>query len=243
LIIIPSIDILNSECVRLYKGRYADVTVYSQDPVEIAQSYEKAGAKRIHVVDLDGARGKGKHNRDIIAKIRKTVSCTIEVGGGIRTEQDIEELMEIGVDNLILGTVFARDPEKVAEWIQKYDSYFIAGIDALNGEVKITGWEDDSGIKDTDLAKKAKDIGCKEIIYTNISNDGTLTGPDIDRTQLIAEESGMPVVLSGGISKREDVAEVVRRNCSLITGIIIGKAIYEEKVSVKDLIDSFQESQ
>jgi phosphoribosylformimino-5-aminoimidazole carboxamide ribotide isomerase len=241
IIIIPSIDILNHECVRLFQGRYSDVTLYSKDPVKIAQSYEKAGAKRIHIVDLDGARGKGKTNRGIIDRIRQAVSCTLDTGGGIRSEKDIKELIKIGIDKLVVGTVFARDPGKVKNWVDKYGGCFIAGIDAFNGEVKISGWEAGSGMSDRLLAKKAKEIGLKEIIYTNISGDGTLSGPDILRTRMIAEESGIPVILSGGISSREDVENIVKENCPLIKGIIIGKAIYEQKVSVRDLIESFQD--
>jgi phosphoribosylformimino-5-aminoimidazole carboxamide ribotide isomerase len=239
--IIPSIDILNNECVRLLQGRYSDVTVYSKDPVAIAESYEKAGAERIHIVDLDGARGKGKNNRSIISRIRQAVSCTLETGGGVRTEEDIKELISIGIDKLIAGTVFAQDPVKVKKWVDKFGDIFIAGIDAFDGKVKIAGWEADSGIADTVLAKKAGEIGLKEIIYTNISGDGTLKGPDIARTRLIAEESGLPVILSGGISSRKDIENIVRENCPLITGVIIGKAIYEQKVFVPDLIHSFQQ--
>ncbi|MBN2440076.1 MAG: 1-(5-phosphoribosyl)-5-[(5-phosphoribosylamino)methylideneamino]imidazole-4-carboxamide isomerase [Spirochaetales bacterium] len=240
MIIIPAIDILDSKCVRLYQGKYSDVTVYSQDPVEIIKSYEQAGATRIHIVDLDGAKGQGKNNRNIIKKMREAVSCTLEIGGGIRSKEDIKELTTLGINHLILGTVFAKHPEKVKEWIDIFDAHFIAGIDALNGKVKITGWETDSGVDDIVLAKKAKEIGLKEIIYTNISNDGALTGPDIERTIMIAEQSDMPVILSGGISNKEDIAKVVKTECPLITGIIIGKAIYEQKVSVPDLISSFQ---
>lgn len=240
VMIIPSIDILNNECVRLVQGRYSDVTVYSKDPVKIAQSYEKAGAKRIHIVDLDGARGQGKTNRGIIDSIRQAVSCTLDTGGGIRSEKDIEELIKIGIDKLIVGTVLAKDPEKVKNWVDKFGDFFTAGIDAFDGEVKIAGWEAGSGIRDTVLAKKAKEIGLTEIIYTSISGDGMLIGPDIIRTRMIAEESGIPVILSGGISSREDVENVIKENCPLIKGIIIGKAIYEKKVSVPDLIESFQ---
>ena len=166
----------------------------------------------------------------------------MDLGGGIRSGDDIKELIEIGIDKLIVGTVFAKDPEKVRKWIEQYDARFVAGIDALDGIVKITGWEADSGIRDSALAEKAKEIGVDEIIYTNISRDGTLVGPDISRTRMIAEGAGMPVILSGGISSRDDVADVVKADCPFIKGIIIGKAIYEQKVSVRDLIESFQNS-
>jgi phosphoribosylformimino-5-aminoimidazole carboxamide ribotide isomerase len=240
MIIIPAIDILNGECVRLYQGNYNNVTVYSKDPVDIARSFEEAGARRIHIIDLEAARGGGKNNRGKIGQIRETVNCTLEVGGGIRSQKDIEELLSIGINKLILGTVLVQQPDKVAEWTKTYNNIFIAGIDALDGRVKISGWEDDSGIDDIILAQHAKELGLTEIIYTNISHDGALTGPDIKRTALIAEESSLPVILSGGISSRTDVEEVIKKDHPGITGIIIGKAIYEQKVSVPDLIQSFQ---
>jgi phosphoribosylformimino-5-aminoimidazole carboxamide ribotide isomerase len=241
LIIIPAIDLLDNECVRLYKGNYAEKIVYSKKPFEIARSYEDAGAKRLHIVDLDAAKGEGKNNRKVISQIRKKVSCTIEVGGGIRTEDDVRELKEIGADKLILGTVFARNPEIATAWGKKYGYCFIAGIDALDGKVKIKGWESDSGVSDIALAKKAGELMISEIIYTNISRDGALTGPDIERTRMIAEYADIPVILSGGISCKEDIRNVVDAGCPLIIGIIIGKAIYEQKVSVRDLIVSFQD--
>jgi phosphoribosylformimino-5-aminoimidazole carboxamide ribotide isomerase len=240
MLIIPAIDILDGECVRLYQGNYHNVTVYSKNPVDIARNFEEAGAVRIHIVDLGAARGDGSNNREKIAQIRETVSCTLEVGGGIRSREDIEELLSIGIDKLILGTVIVQHPDKVAEWTKMYHDTCIAGIDALDGRVKISGWKDDPGIEDTILAQHAKELGFTEIIYTNISHDGALTGPDIERTGLIAEASYLPVILSGGISCRADVVEVIKKAHPCITGIIVGKAIYEQKVSVSDLIRSFQ---
>lgn len=242
--IIPAIDLLGGRCVRLFKGRYDESVTYSNDPVETAAAFCEAGARRIHVVDLDAARSDGT-NREVIREIRRAVPSVIEVGGGIRTERDVEELLEAGADRLILGTVLARDPECVEGWIKKYGPLFIAGIDALNGTVKVAGWEKSGGISDLDLASRARESGFISIIYTNIDRDGTLEGPDLERTILVAEVSGLPVIVSGGVSGIEDcrrAAEVAppQGGGPGITGIITGKAVYEGRIDLVKAIESVQ---
>ncbi|MBN2509742.1 MAG: 1-(5-phosphoribosyl)-5-[(5-phosphoribosylamino)methylideneamino]imidazole-4-carboxamide isomerase [Spirochaetales bacterium] len=239
MLIIPAIDILNGECVRLFKGDYGRAVSYQRDPAVVALKFAASGVKRIHIVDLDAARGQGS-NRDAIRRVRKAVSCTIEAGGGIRTEDDILELLDIGVDRLILGTVLVRDPDVVAGWVSKYGRHFIGGIDALDGEVKVAGWEEGSGMKDSDLAKRARDIGVSSIIYTSISRDGTLEGPDIANTVRIADEGGLPVILSGGISCNEDFKAVKNTVHPGIVGIITGKAYYEGKVDLEKAVAEYQ---
>ncbi|MCL2295373.1 MAG: 1-(5-phosphoribosyl)-5-[(5-phosphoribosylamino)methylideneamino]imidazole-4-carboxamide isomerase [Spirochaetes bacterium] len=246
MLIIPAIDILGGKCVRLYKGDYSKVTVYNDDAVAVAAALEAADAKRIHIVDLDAARGKGINNRKIISNIRKKVKAVLELGGGIRSEEDISELLSIGIDRLILGTVFAREPEKCLSWIKKYGgSKFIAGIDALNGEVRISGWEEGSGLKDSDLAKKAAEAGFCSIIYTNISRDGTLSGPDTENTKRIAEESGLPVIVSGGISCEDDFQKITQDAAAKgkIAGIITGKAFYDGKFDLASVIKKYQKNE
>ena len=240
MLIIPAIDLLNNQCVRLLKGDYSTSKVYSDTPEETARSFIKSGAKRIHIVDLDAARGEAKNNREVISVIRKAVDCVIEVGGGIRSEADIEELLEIGVNKLILGTILIKNPKKVIEWVKSYGDIFIGGIDVLDGYVKISGWEQASGVIDTDLANKLKGWGINEIIYTNISKDGTLGGADIESTNRIAKESGLSVVLSGGISSDEDIENVSNNKHSGVTGIITGKAIYENKINLEKVIKLYQ---
>ena len=254
MLVIPAIDILDGKCVRLYKGDYSKVTVYNDDAAEVAIGLEKAGAKRIHIVDLDAARGKGKNNRKIISNIRNKVKAVLELGGGIRSEEDINEILAAGIDRLILGTIFAKEPEKCITWIKKYGRKFIAGIDALDGEVRISGWEKGSGIKDIDLAKKAAEAGFCSIIYTNISKDGTLSGPDIENSKLIAFESGLPVIISGGISGEDDFKKITEDASAKasakastkgsakgkIAGIITGKAFYEGKFDLAAVIEKYQ---
>ncbi len=242
MLIIPAIDIIDGKCVRLYKGDYSRVTNYSNDPVKTALELEKAGAKRIHLVDLDAARGGGKNNRKVISEIRKKTKAVLELGGGIRGADDIEEILDIGIDRLILGTVFAGNPEKGGEWIEKYGKRFIAGIDALNGEVKVSGWESGSGISDLSLAEKAGKYGFCSIIYTNISRDGTLSGPDTERTALIADASSLPVIVSGGISCENDFRNITETEefSGKIAGIITGKAFYEKRFDLAQIISKYQ---
>ncbi len=240
MLVIPAIDLIGGSCVRLYKGDYSKSTVYNNDPVETARMFEAAGAERIHIVDLDAARGDG-NNRPVIKKIRESVSCVVETGGGIRTTDDVKELVDCGINRMIAGTVLAKEPDLVAGWIAAFGRYFIAGIDALDGEVKVSGWEKGSGLSDTELAKTCAEIGIISIVYTNIAKDGTLSGPDLKNTVRIAQESGLPVILSGGISCDEDFRSVTLDAAdSGIAGIITGKAIYEGRINLEKVISLYQ---
>lgn len=240
--IIPSIDLIEGKCVRLLKGSYSDKTVYSAKPGNTAMDFEAAGAKWIHVVDLDAAKGQGRNNRDVIRKIRRSVSCRIEVGGGIRSEEDVEELLDGGVDRLSLGTILVQEPDTVAGWVKRYGKLFAGDIAALDGVVRIKGWESDGGMTDESLAERIKAIGIETVIYTNISQDGTLTGPDIEGTNRIAERSGLSVILSGGISSNQDIETVCRLRHPGVEGIITGKAVFEGRVDLREMIKEFQQT-
>lgn len=235
MLILPAIDLLDGKAVRLYQGSYDKVSTYDTDPVATAQRMVDAGATRVHVVDLDAARGKGAHNRATIAAIRKSVSCKVEVGGGIRAMTDVRELVDAGVDWLIVGTALVKEPDAVRGWIEAYPGRFIAGIDARDGSVKIAGWEDDAVLEDLSVARNAADMGFSAIVYTNISQDGTLAGPDIARTNAIAQVSGLPVILSGGIGAMDHVRLAVKDSLPLVRGIITGKALYEHKIDLAAL--------
>lgn len=241
MFIIPAIDILGGACVRLHQGDYSEVSEYDADPVAVARKFEQSGAKRIHIVDLDGARGDRTANRKKIRKIRRAVSATLELGGGIRTEDDIEELLDIGIDRLVLGTLFAKRPDTVEGWTAHYGNVFIAGIDARDGLVYVSGWEQETALSDGELAERARTLKASGIIYTNISKDGTLDGPDIAGTNRIAEIARLPVTLSGGIGSEDDVAAVVRERSENVVGVIVGKAIYEGAVDLGELISRHQD--
>jgi phosphoribosylformimino-5-aminoimidazole carboxamide ribotide isomerase len=240
MIIIPAIDLLRGQCVRLNQGDYGEATFYDRDPVAVAREFEQAGARRIHIVDLDAAHGDKTTNRKKIRKIRKAVRCVIELGGGIRTDDDIEELLDLGIDRLVLGTTFAKKPQIVEGWSAHYGNVFVAGIDARDGLVYVSGWEQKTRIEDTELARQAATVGASSIVYTNIERDGTLAGPDVERTSLIAETSGLPVVLSGGIGSETDVKTVAEQAHRGVRGVIVGKAIYEEAVDLAGLIETYQ---
>ena len=238
--IIPAIDLLDGACVRLYQGDYDRSTVYGTDPLEQAMRFKAAGARRIHLVDLDAARGKGKHNREVIRKLTSAVDVRFELGGGIRNKDDVEELVDAGVDRLVLGTAFARDPDIIARFSDAFGKIFIAGIDAEKGKVKVSGWEEDAGMSDLELAKQAAAAGALSIIYTNIERDGTLTGPDLDRSVMIAEVAGIPVIISGGIRGEEDFRQLHQEQPRGIAGVIVGKALYEGRFDLKRVLTLYQ---
>jgi phosphoribosylformimino-5-aminoimidazole carboxamide ribotide isomerase len=251
--IIPAIDLLGGEAVRLYQGSYDDKTSYSANPADLASRFAEEGARKLHLVDLDAARWKGsaqeqrRDNRDRIAEICRRSSLEIEVGGGIRSDEDVKALIDLGVHRLIIGTLLVRDPDLVAGWTAKYDAEFIAGIDARDGEVKVAGWEDGSMVRDEDLAASVAHMGMTAIIYTNISRDGTLSGPDIDGSLRIAEASGLPVIISGGMGSMDHCAAVHRASegyddggRSPIDGVIIGKALYEGSIDLESAIMLYQ---
>ncbi len=240
MLIIPSIDLIDGKCVRLLKGDYGAKTVYSQAPEDTAKSFEDAGARWIHIVDLDAARGQGRNNRAVIRRICRSVSCKVEVGGGIRSEEDVRELLDAGIERLILATILVWEPDTVAGWVRRYGQRFVGDIAALDGIVRIKGWESDTGLTDESLATRIKAIGIETVIYTNISQDGTLSGPDIEGTNRIAERSGLSVILSGGISSNADVETVHQKKHPGVVGIITGKAVFEGRVALGDLISRFQ---
>ncbi len=233
--VIPAIDILGGECVRLVRGDYQEATIYERDPVAMARKFAEAGAKRIHVVDLDAARGDSRTNRKKIRKIRRAVDATIQLGGGIRRDEDIEELLDLGIDRLVIGTAFARRPEAVAGWVAHYGDVFLVGIDALDGVVRISGWEKETQHQDVDLAKRANEARVAGIIYTSIERDGTMDGPDIERTNAMADASGLPVILSGGIGSMDDLEAVRTKSAKNVVGVIVGKAIYEGSVDLEEV--------
>ncbi len=239
LTIIPAIDILDGKCVRLLRGAYDEVTEYSRDPAGMAREFELTGATRIHVVDLDAARGDMMNNRRQLSKLRRAVNATIELGGGVRSEEDIEELLELGIDRFIIGTAFARNPRVVEGWAAHFGPIFLAGIDARAGTARTSGWEEDAGTSAVELARAARDHGACGIVFTSIEQDGTLAGPDIESTNRIAEASGLPVILSGGVGSLSDLEEVERRGHANLKGVIVGKALYEGRVTLPELYERF----
>ncbi|OHD13491.1 MAG: 1-(5-phosphoribosyl)-5-((5-phosphoribosylamino)methylideneamino)imidazole-4-carboxamide isomerase, partial [Spirochaetes bacterium GWB1_48_6] len=225
---------------RLYMGHYDSAEVYEGSPVEIAEKFQEAGAKRLHVVDLDAARSGSSENRRLLRKMRRAFTGIIEVGGGIRTQEDVEHLLETGVDRLVVGTILAKEPETVEAWVKRYGQKFIGGIDSLHGHVKIAGWKKDSKLQDSELARQCKNLGLISIIFTNIAKDGTLEGPDLENTLRIHRDSGLPVILSGGISSPEDLALIAQASPEGLPGVITGKAIYKGRIDIAQCIADYQ---
>lgn len=222
--IIPAIDLKDGKCVRLLQGRKNDLTVYSDDPACTALKWQSCGADYLHVVDLDGAFSGNQQNLSSIQSIRNAVKMTIEVGGGIRDMQRIDLLMKLGIDRVILGTVAVQNSQLVKEACKKYPGKILVGIDAKDGLVAIKGWVEITELKAIDLALRMQDIGVAGIIYTDISKDGMLTGPNLEATAQIVQALQIPVIASGGISSIEDIKNLM--TIQNLWGAITGKAIY-----------------
>ena len=231
--IYPAIDIKDGSCVRLYKGRFDDMTVYGSDPAAMAKKWEKLGGEYIHVVDLDGAlKGHGV-NADVIKKICETVNVPVQTGGGIRTIDDIETKLSCGIARVIIGTKAVSDAEFVKRAVDKYGDRIVIGIDAKNGMVAVEGWEKTSDFKAVEFAKKMAAIGVKTIVYTDIATDGTLAGPNVAAMKEMAESVDINVIASGGVGNIEHIRALLP--CG-VEGVITGKALYTNNIDLADAI-------
>jgi len=233
----PAIDIKNGQCVRLRQGVFEDTTVYANEPYMVAKEFEADGAKFLHIVDLDGALKGAGANVAALKKIVENVSIPVEIGGGIRTMEDIEHRLSLGVTRVILGTVAVENPAFVKEAVEKFGAdKIVVGIDAKDGMVAIKGWETISNVDAVTLALSMKELGVKTIIYTDISKDGMLCGPNFAQTARLVEATGMDIVASGGVSCMDDLLELEKIN---VEGAILGKAIYEKRVNLKEAAARF----
>lgn len=228
--IIPAIDLKEAKAVRLTKGLMDSAKIYSDKPWELARAFEDAGAKWLHIVDLDGAFAGESINLKTIETILSKTNLQVEVGGGIRNEDRIKMYKNLGVSRVILGSVALKNPEFVKEMAKKYR--LVVGIDAMNGFVAVEGWAEVSQIKATDLAKLYADAGVEAIIATDISKDGMLGGVNVEFSSSIAKASKLPTIASGGVSSIEDLMNLQKNGN--IAGVIVGKAYYEGKISLKD---------
>ena len=230
MIIFPAIDLRGGKCVRLIQGDFDKETVYSDDPQATALRWQAAGAKFLHVVDLDGARAGSPQNLD-------AVEIPIEVGGGIRTLDDMQRLLSLGVRRVILGSVAVENPALVAEAVQRFGDKIVVGIDARNGFVATHGWEKSSSVAASDLAKQICAAGVKTIIYTDISKDGMLSGVNAKTFAELAKSSGAQIVASGGVKSIEDIRALKAVESSGVVGVIVGKAIYTGSLDLKSAIE------
>lgn len=234
MLVIPAIDLKDGQCVRLLQGRKDAVTTYSNDPASTARQWESCGAKLLHVVDLDGAFTGSQKNLDAIIKIRKSVSMDIEVGGGIRDLKKINDLINIGVDRIILGTAVIENPSLLKDACDKYPNRILAGIDAKDGKVAVKGWVEVTGVDAKELAREAEGKGAAGIIYTDISRDGMLAGPNVYAMKEMVEAVNIPVIASGGVSSIEDIKAL--KEIKNLWGAITGKAIYSGAIDLREAI-------
>ena len=236
--IYPAVDIKNGKCVRLKQGNFDAVTVYEQNPVIAAKKWIEKGATYLHIVDLDGAKEGISENEQIIAEIAKLSDVPVQTGGGVRSLKDIERKLQKGVSKVILGTVAVRQPELVKQAVEKFGSdKIVVGIDAKEGYVAIAGWEEISSVSALDLCLKMKEYGVKTIIYTDIAKDGMMSGINLEATKELIEKTGMHIIASGGISNMADLENVQKINAH---GVIIGKALYQQTLDLKQVIKKFE---
>ncbi|MCX7923682.1 MAG: 1-(5-phosphoribosyl)-5-[(5-phosphoribosylamino)methylideneamino]imidazole-4-carboxamide isomerase [Clostridia bacterium] len=234
MIIYPAIDIKDGKCVRLSQGRFSDVTVYSDSPVEMALKWEQLGAHYLHAIDLDGARTGEPQNAEAISEVAASLGIPVQVGGGIRTIETIEMLLSKGVQRVILGTSAVKNPDLVKKALKTFENNIVIGIDAKDGMVAIEGWEQTSDFTAVDFAKRMQDLGAKTIIYTDISRDGMLMGPNLKAMEEMVKSVNMEVIASGGVGKLEDIKNLKEIG---MPGVIVGKALYTGDVDLKQALE------
>ncbi|MBM7869121.1 phosphoribosylformimino-5-aminoimidazole carboxamide ribotide isomerase [Clostridium pascui] len=234
MIIFPAMDLRNGNCVRLYQGEFSTSQVVGENPIDIAIGFKNQGAEYIHMVDLDGALKGDIANLDVIKGVIKETGLPIQLGGGIRNINTIEKLIEEGVSRVILGTAALNNPPMVKEAVRNFGEKIAVGIDARDGYVAIEGWIKVSKVQYIDFAKTMEDIGVKTIIFTDISRDGTLTGPNFEATGMLNEQVSCDIIASGGMKSIEDIKKLTGMN---MYGAIIGKALYSKSINLKEAID------
>jgi phosphoribosylformimino-5-aminoimidazole carboxamide ribotide isomerase len=238
MIIYPAIDLKNGECVRLMQGRMRESTVYGRDPAAMARRWAGEGAQWLHVVDLDGAFAGVPRNLEAIRAIIGAVSIPVEVGGGIRTMAAIAELIEeTGAARVVLGTAALRDQALIQRAVKRYTYRIAVGVDARDGRASVAGWVEDTGTNALELALRMRDLGVRTLIYTDIGRDGTLTGPNIEATRRVIEETGVDVILSGGVTSIYNVTQARQIGAA---GCVIGRALYEGAIRLADAIQEAQ---
>lgn len=234
MIIYPAIDIKDGKCVRLRQGSFKEVTVYFENPLDAARKWKDAGAKYLHVVDLDGARSGSPKNLGIVSGIVKQLGLKVQLGGGIRTLQSIETVLGMGVSRVILGTAAVKDPELVEKAVERFGECIAVGIDARNGRVATDGWEDASGYSAIELAGQMERIGVKTVIYTDIEKDGMLEGPNFEAIRSMKEATGLEVIASGGVA---GIHDIVRLKETGADGVIAGKALYTGALDLAEALE------
>ena len=234
----PAIDMKNGQCVRLRQGAFKDITIYSDAPEKVAAHWQEKGASFLHLVDLDGALAGYSVNEEVIRRIADTVSIPIEIGGGIRSKEAGERMLDLGVRRVIIGTKAAEHPEFLRDMVRTFgEEAIVAGVDAKDGMVAVEGWEKVSSLTASDLCLTMKEYGVRHIVYTDISRDGMLSGPNVEATRKLTEETGLDIIASGGVSCMEDLKCLHEAG---IRGAIIGKALYENRIDLAEAVRLYE---
>ena len=234
--IIPAIDLKDGRCVRLRQGVAADATVYSEDPVEMARHWAAQGAQYLHVVDLDGAfQGRPVH-QEVIRRIVESLAIPVEVGGGLRTDDDIRSILDAGAARAIIGTRAFAEPQALKRLAAEFGDKLAVGIDARAGQVQVKGWVETTGMQATDLAAMADHVGVRTLIYTDTSRDGMMTGANVAAVAAICRTIRGNVVASGGVTSAADVQALLNLRQANLIGAIVGKSLYEQRVNLKELM-------
>lgn len=232
--IFPAIDLKNGQCVRLFQGDFSKQTVVNEDPIAQAKAFASNGATYLHIVDLDGALEGRPVNLEIIKKMQTVAKIPVQVGGGIRSMAQVDYYLESGVNRVIIGSAALTNPDFLRAAVQKYGSKIAAGIDAKNGFVATSGWLDVSQVSYLDLAKRMEEMDVETIIYTDISRDGTLTGPNLEQMSALQKHVSINLVASGGVSSRADLEALAKLG---LYGAIAGKALYNGNISMSDVVE------
>ena len=234
----PAIDMKNGQCVRLRQGAFKDITIYSDAPEKVAAHWQERGASFLHLVDLDGALAGYSVNEEVIRRIADTVSIPIEIGGGIRSKEAVERMLDLGVRRVIIGTKAAEHPEFLRDMVRTFgEEAIVAGVDAKDGMVAVEGWEKVSSLTASDLCLTMTEYGVRHIVYTDISRDGMLSGPNVEATRKLTEETGLDIIASGGVSCMEDLKCLHEAG---IRGAIIGKALYENRIDLAEAVRLYE---
>jgi len=236
MIVIPAIDLKDGRCVRLEQGLMERDTVFCDSPAEQALQWQEQGAELLHIVDLNGAFAGEPKNRSSIEAIVKTINIPTQLGGGIRDMKTVEVYLSLGVGRVILGTAALRNPDLVKDACKRFPGRIVVGIDAKNGMVAVQGWAEVTDIRAVEMARKFEGYGVSAIIYTDISRDGMLSGPNIEATRELAEAISIPVIASGGVSRMADIENLMAIEASGVIGVITGRAIYTGAISLAEAV-------
>ena len=236
--VIPAIDLLEGRCVRLYQGDYARSQVFNDNPADVAQQWVEQGATWLHIVDLDGAKTGKVVNLQAIEELLQAVPVPIQVGGGLRDRTSVAQLLDLGVQRVILGTIAVEQPQLVAELCQEFPGQIVVGIDARNGRVATRGWLETSEVLATQLAQQMQELGAAAIIYTDIHRDGTLQGPNLEALRELAAVVSIPVIASGGVSSVTDLLSLLALEPLGVIAVIVGRALYTGDISLKEALQA-----